>query len=1215
VGSSLFADISGFTPLTEQLARALGPLRGAEEVTRYLRQIYDALIAEVHRFGGSVIGFSGDAITCWFDGDPGQRAVAAALAMQRGMAPFTTVELPGGGSSGLAVKVAVAGGPVRRFVVGDPDIRRIDVLAGSTLMRLAALEGLSERGEVVVDAAIPDLERDFEVAERRDEGGVAAAVVAAARTEVSPSPWPVLDAAKLGPDRTRTWLLPAVFDRASSGSEALLANFRPAAALFLSFHGIDYDGDEDAGERLDAFVRWVQQRVAELEGSIIQLTIGDKGSYLYAAFGAPITHDDDASRAVAAALQLREPPLEFGIEQIRIGLSHGQMYTGTYGSGTRKTYGVLGDKTNLAARLMGKAEIGQILCDPDLVEVASAKWRFEALPPIMVKGKSDPIAVAAAQGERSRRNDDAGGKDRPLVGRDGDLMRLRALLAQVQGGRSRITEFVGEAGIGKSRLVREIARLARTGGAGVLEGSGQSVRQQVPYWIWRDVLRALFDLSDEAPPEQQRAQVERHLERVLPQLLDRLPLLDDVLALGFADTPFSAALDAGLRQENLGQLLVALLHHEAQSRPLLLVLDDVHWLDSLSWELTERVARGLTGDDLPLWLMLLERPQDPSRPDPHDAVRRQIATRSEIFRLSPLGPQGLRALLAERLNCDPAALPSALANLVEERSGGNPFFAEQLLGTLQEQRLLEVVHDAAGGVRFEVAEALERGDMALPNTLQGLILSRIDRLALEAQLVVKVAAVIGLSFGEAVLRVALRAAESADVDLLQPVAELERAGMIHRESEGADPGYAFSHILTHEVVYQTLLFAQRRILHRAVAGWYETSYRDRLDEVLPTLAYHFRQGVGRGDEPELIGRAVEVLWRAGERDGRLGAYHEALGVFGDALAMIPDDADWSGKRADLLIRSGEVQEKVGDYPAATVSFEEALERGREAGERPLEVRSLNGLCLVGTRQGAYEAAREAGEEALALAQAIGDDVGTAGARSRLGILAFYGGDVEVAEGHFAAALELYRGLDDAERTSSALNSLGMVATMREAYTKANGYFEEALALARQIQDRNATGKYLANLGLVAERQERFETAAERYRESLDLFREIGARQDAVINLFNLGLVEFNQGRDEAARRYHLEALAQALDLGALPVALGGLIGIAGVEARLGNVERAAELLGLALSHPASNAEVEENAGAIVDLVRGALDADEVEAHMAVGSGRDLVTVARELQGA
>jgi class 3 adenylate cyclase/tetratricopeptide (TPR) repeat protein len=1212
VGSSLFADISGFTPLTEQLARTLGPLRGAEEVTRYLRQIYDALIAEVHRFGGSVIGFSGDAITCWFDGDPGRRAVAAALEMQRAMAPFTTVELPGGGSSGLAVKVAVAAGPVRRFVVGDPDIRRIDVLAGSTLMRLAALEGLSERGEVVVDPAIPDLERDFEVAERRHEDGVSAAVVAAARSEVPPSPWPAVDAAALGPDRTRTWLLPAVFDRASRGSEALLANFRPAAALFLSFQGIDYDGDESAGERLDAFVRWVQQRVADLEGSIIQLTIGDKGSYLYAAFGAPITHDDDASRAVAAALQLREPPPEFGIEQIRIGLSHGQMYTGTYGSGTRKTYGVLGDKTNLAARLMGKAEIGQILCDPDLVAVTRAQWRFETLPPIRVKGKTDPIAVAAAQGERSRR-DGGAGQDRPLVGRDGDLMRLQALLAQVQRGRPRITEFVGEAGIGKSRLVREIARVAREGGAGVLEGAGQSVRQQVPYWIWRDVLRALFDLSDDAPPELQRAKVERHLERILPQLLDRLPLLDDVLALGFAETPFSAALDAGLRQENLGQLLVALLHHEAGSRPLLLILDDAHWLDSLSWELAERVARSLSGDDLPLWLMLLERPQDPSRPDPHDAVRRQIATRSEIFRLSPLGPQGLRALLAERLDCDAAALPVALAKLVEERSGGNPFFAEQLLGTLREQGLLGVVRDGSE-VRFEVAEALERGDMALPNTLQGLILSRIDRLALATPVVIKVAAVIGLRFGQAVLRVALSAAESADVDLLKPVAELERAGMIRRESEGTDPSYAFSHILTHEVVYQTLLFAQRRILHRAVAGWYETSYRDRLDEVLPTLAYHFRQGVGRGDEPELIARAVEVLWRAGERDGRLGAYHEALEVFADALAMLPGDGDWSGKRADLLIRSGEVQEKVGDYPAATLSFEEALERGREAGERPLEVRSLNGLCLVGTRQGAYEAAREAGEEALALAQSIGDDIGTAGARSRLGILAFYGGDLEAAEGHFAAALELYRDLDDAERTSSALNSLGMVATVRETYDQADHYFEGALDLAREIQDRNATGKYLANLGLVAEKREDFEAAAERYRESLDLFREIGARQDAVINLFNLGLVEFNQGRDEAARRYHLEALAQALDLGALPVALGGLIGIAGVEARLGNVERAAELLGLALSHPASNAEVEENAGAIVDLVRGALDADEVEAHMAVGSGRDLVTVARELQG-
>jgi tetratricopeptide (TPR) repeat protein len=191
----------------------------------------------------------------------------------------------------------------------------------------------------------------------------------------------------------RPWLLPPLYERVRDGKSEFLSELRPAAALFLSFHGIDFDMDDRAGPKLDAFVRWVQAVLAEHDGALVQLTIGDKGSYLYACFGAPIAHEDDATRAVAAALDLRSPPAELPfVKDIQIGIAYGQMRAGAYGSALQRAYGVLGDKTNLAARLMQAASDG-ILCDDAIYRAAQTSIAFEALPPLHVKGKAQPVAI------------------------------------------------------------------------------------------------------------------------------------------------------------------------------------------------------------------------------------------------------------------------------------------------------------------------------------------------------------------------------------------------------------------------------------------------------------------------------------------------------------------------------------------------------------------------------------------------------------------------------------------------------------------------------------------------------------------------------------------------------------------------------------------------------------------------------------------------------
>ncbi len=357
-GAALFADISGFTPLTEALTEALGLRRGAEELPLYLNTIYDALIGEVDRFGGSVIGFAGDAITCWFDGSLSPergtsmegmaaaeavtqavlKAVTCAVAMQAGMQTFAAVPVPGREPVALAVKVAVACGPARRFLVGDPAILLYDVLAGETLYRMAEGEHHARRGEVLLDEFAVERLGDALVIDewRREENqtgpGRRFAVLKELKTPVPPTSWQELQPGQLTEAQVRPWVHPAVVERLQAGMGEFLTELRPTVAIFLRFGGIDYDSDPLAENRLNEYIRAVQNLLLPSGGNLLEITVGDKGSYLYISFGACVSHEDDVHRAVLAALQLSK--LHTGLEdgaEVQIGVTRGTMRTGEYG--------------------------------------------------------------------------------------------------------------------------------------------------------------------------------------------------------------------------------------------------------------------------------------------------------------------------------------------------------------------------------------------------------------------------------------------------------------------------------------------------------------------------------------------------------------------------------------------------------------------------------------------------------------------------------------------------------------------------------------------------------------------------------------------------------------------------------------------------------------------------------------------------------------------
>jgi class 3 adenylate cyclase len=564
----LFADVSGFTPLTEALAQK--GAEGPEELTRLLNRYFGRIIGLIEAQGGEVVKFSGDAVTVLFAAvdEPlshaVRRAQQSAEALQAAIDEFVNLKTSVG-TVALRMKISIGAGEVLAMQVGGVLDRWEYVIAGDPLRQVAQAESQAKRGEIVLSPEAAGLLHPDPLPprplQRPNWSSVAdpAALQASLRCYV--------------PGSILGWLEKELYD--------WLAVLRPMSVLFVRVTGLEYER-EDILDRLHAFMQAVQQTLYRYHGTLDRLAVDDKGTVMLVLIGAPpFAHADDPLRAVRCALDLQasaaqpangEPPL-----QLTIGVTTGRVFAGPVGGETRCEYTVMGDTVNLAARLMVQAGAAGVLCDFDTYQQARERVTFESLPPIRVKGKAGLIRVYQPTGQReafSPEDQPLLADDAVLINRETELARLTAALDAVKAGQARVLVVQGEAGIGKSRLVRELTRGAREQGLAWLLGGGQSIEQGVPYRAWRDVLAYFFGLSEITNPAERQTRVRGLVQELAPEQVERLPLLNDVLNLNLPDTDLTQTLDPDLRQGSLLSLLLALLQAWTQESPLILVLED-----------------------------------------------------------------------------------------------------------------------------------------------------------------------------------------------------------------------------------------------------------------------------------------------------------------------------------------------------------------------------------------------------------------------------------------------------------------------------------------------------------------------------------------------------------------------------------------------------------------------------------------------------------------
>lgn len=1054
----LFADISGFTTLVEQLAKH-GP-SGVEEVSQLLNTYFGQLIDLIIAHGGDVVRFAGDAlIAVWPTSSDreariaaGERATQCALAIQRQLQKYEA--WPG---QRLYLRVGVGEGRVYIAYVGGVFQRWEFLMSGRPLVQVSSAQALAQPGQVVLTPNLWMLLQDRARGEPLADGFVHVTELVAPEPSMLPALPVELSASAL--EALRAYIPAAIRQRLEAGHSGWIAELRQVTVLFITLPQVGYHASLELAQTV---MQAVQTTLYHHEGSLNKLSVDDKGTILVAAFGLPpLAHEDDASRGAQAALEIQAELQRLGAVSA-IGVATGRAFCGSVGNSQRREYTVLGDVVNLAARLMQAATRaldtpGGILCDLATYRAARSRRSFEELPPIRVKGKAEPVPVYRPS-TPSLKTDRL--QATQISGRATESSVLtEAWLAVKNDGQTRVVIVEGEPGMGKSRLVTALLqRVVRQGALGLL-GVAESIEKLTPYYAWREVIQLAVGLS----PFTRFADRLVHLEKILgpDQTANALLCLHDVLGHQVEETPW-ANLPAQARADQTREVLIRLLKATTAQAPAVIVLDDAHWLDSASWAFVLAVSQNLPN----LLLVLATRPlrADDSGllalPGEYTQLLHWPHTRR--MTLEALSAAEITELVSRRLGVK--TLPLPVAALILEKAQGNPFFSEELAYALRDAGFILIEH---GQCRL-AAHAGDLRALQVPDTVQGIVTSRIDRLTPQQQLTLKSASVIGRVFTYHLLH-QIYPVEGDKGQLSDDLNVLDRLDITPLESPYPELAYIFKHIITQEVAYNLMLFAQRQRLHRKVGESLEANFTDRLGEFYTQLAEHFLRA-------ELWDKALSYLLLAGEAAARQYAYAEARQHFGRALeclAHLPDSEDHRRQFVDTILKHVSVAwvAEGPDWSLERLTRAKAVARrlpdpqGQAGGDQLRLARLHYWMGRAHFYRGEPREATSYFERVLATAQTLGDDELLASSSSVMG-------RAMMLQGRFGRARPLLaQAVTPLEKTGNwtdwiwAVASLGLALAAGGDYAAGVAEAQRAVERARDL--KTLTGLAVANIYLAA----------------------------------------------------------------------------------------------------------------------------------------------------
>ena len=1172
-GTFLFVDVSGFTPLSERLKAFPN---GAERITAIINGLFNELVAILHAHGGTLLKFGGDALLGLFGEQPAGPAeasaagallaVQAAMAMQGVMAKFAAIEA-GGQTHALRVKCGISSGRYFAAHLGTAHSMAY-VTTGHTVNGADQAEGHAAPGEVAVTQATAGLLGSGVEVEPRDEGFY---LVRSAPPAASlPGAWQVAEPPDGDPAAQITYLverldrlspyLPAdLLPRlvTSPGEIRIVPERRLVTVMFANYEGVSSLIDDMGASRPDLITAHLNDYfchmaaiVGRYEGSLARMDQYSVGDRLVVFFGAPRAHEDDPVRAVHTALEMQEATRQhFAALQLpegvyrfrqRVGLNTGTLFAGNVGVADtgdqddrpdrRQEYTLMGDDINMAARLMSRAEWGEILISDKTQEQVKAFFDLVDRGQLKVKGKEIAIPTFQVTGRRARagRTRGLGEGESPLADREEELAALRRCGEQLAGGRGQIVAIVGDSGLGKSRLMRELRRwLFGPGGldrARWLQGRAVSFSEQVSYWLAAQILHRAVAPQPDAGADDTLFALWEQGEALLGKAVAReaVPFLANLLDLPLRGEweRWVADLSPQVRQKQTFWAVRELCAAAARQQPLVVALDDLHWADEASLALVEDLLQ-VTDITPVMFVLILRERRDKRCWRLRDRAAAAFPHRYTEVALKPLAEAYCRDLLDRLL--PGAGLDPATVGEILDKAAGNPFYLEEVVRSLRERRLVVSDEDRPG--LWKAAAGIE--GIAVPDTLQGAILARLDRLTEDARQALQMAAVIGRRFQVEILR----GLAGAQAEMGLWLAQLERSGLIRMVPSGsagmpgpagepgADGEYAFPDALVQEVAYDSLLLQRRQEFHRRAGETLKAILGDLADQECEMLAYHY----SRSDDRQ---QAAHYLEMAGHKAQAGFANETAVRCYSDVLERLGDGPETWERRFDVLARRQQVYGLSGQQKARQADLEAMLTLAQARQGQARRAVALNALADLYQWTGRYAEAEEAAAEALAIAVDRGDQAAQAEALHQLGVVRYYRGDYAQARPSLEQAAVLRRATNNPEGEAWSLMYLGMIHFFRGNYGEAAHLHEQACQVAESRQDWFQVGVHLTNAARVSMRLGEYERALEQYEASLDRKRRVGDRMGQGFSLFGMGLVYTYLGRYDEAEA----ALAESLDL-------------------------------------------------------------------------------------
>jgi class 3 adenylate cyclase/tetratricopeptide (TPR) repeat protein len=941
------------------------------------------------------------------------------------------------------------------------------------------------------DETLEDLKDDLIYAKKLavDEDGRVLVWVGGHASASAPPPVPETSAPASVPAQARAPLAYTprhLADKILTSRSALEGERKQVTVLFADVVGFTTLAEQLDPEIVHEIINRCFERITaevhRFDGTINQYT----GDGVMALFGAPLAHEDGPRRAVHAALgiqrAIRDVAQAFQAErglslEMRIGINTGLVVVGKIGDDLRMDYTAVGDTTNLAARLQQMAQPGSVVISAATHQHVAGFFDTRDLGEAPVKGRASVHAFEVLRPRQRRTRFDIAVERglTPLVGRDQELATLRERFREVKAGRGQVVGIAGEAGLGKSRLVLEFRRaLAHAGEAMTwLEGHCISFGQASPFLPLIELLRENFQIDEWDGEPEIIAKIEQGMRR-LGELEAYIPAIRYLLSVDPGDAAL-AAMDGPARRRHLFAALRALSLRGAQRRPLVLVIEDLHWIDTSSEEFLTAMLDAVAG--VPLLLLVTYRigytPPFESR---SFYTTLTLHSFSEAETLAMVG----RVLGA-------AQFPPELQTALMDKAEGVPLFIEEVTKTLLDLGVLQREDGT-----YRLVKSL--GEVHIPDTIQGIIMARLDRLGDDGKRIVQMASVIGRQF---LVRLLARVAGLSH-RLEGLLHELQALEIIYEQGLVPEPAYIFKHAVIQDVAYQSLLIQRRKALHRAVGEAIEALYQDRLEEHYTELAHHFSQG-------ERWDKAVVYCRQAGEKAMAQSAYREAVGYFEQALsalAQLPECRDTLEQAIDLRLAL-----RTALTPSADLKRILAYIREAEALAAALnDPRRLGRvLCFLANHcriMGTYDQAIAAAQRVLALATAGGDVVLHALANNYLGLAYWSQGDYRRARDCLGQSMVSLEGALRHERFGQvilpAVQSLACLAVCHgELGTFAEGRTlgDEGLRIAEMVAHPASLMWAYWGIGLLALRQGDMPRALPR------LERAVGLCQDADLPIY------------------------------------------------------------------------------------------------------------------